>query len=47
MMNQMDKKKRLLLEKSIDKKMAKAEKSARLRAKEFAEDIKKRAEKTE
>jgi hypothetical protein len=42
----MDKKKRLALERSIDKKMAKAEKAARLTAKHFVDDIKKVNEKT-
>ena len=46
MMNQVDKKKRLMLEKSIDKKMAKAEKVARMTAKDFADTIKKSNEKT-
>ena len=46
MMNQIDKKKRLLLERSIDKKMAKAEKVARMTAKHFHENIKKVNEKT-
>ena len=47
MMNQIDKKKRLQLEKSIDKKMAKAEKAKKLNAKDFLEKIHKSNEKAQ